>query len=106
MFDLVTELVSCKTCNISFTVKNPCCCQDSPTDGFSIAADLNCDSISLHSNNPLQVMSELHYLHADVVQPTSAEVAPLKIRCPLWEAHSIGQSSSYSTSFFSFLFPS
>jgi len=95
VFALVTELVSCKDCTITFTVKNPCCCQESPTDGFSIAADLNCDSISLHSNNPLQVLTALNLLDSDVVQPTAAEVAPLKIRCPQWEAHSIGQSSSY-----------
>jgi hypothetical protein len=95
VFALVTELNSCQMCNISFTVQNPCCCQGSPADGFSIAADLNCDSISLHSANRLTVMTNTNYLHPDVVQPTPDEVAPLRIRCPRWVAKSIVQNSSY-----------
>jgi hypothetical protein len=95
VFALVTELNSCQMCDISFTVQNPCCCQGSPADGFSIAADLNCDSISLHSANRLTVMTNTSYLHPDVVQPTPDEVAPLRIRCPRWVAKSIVQDSSY-----------
>ena len=95
VFALVAELNSCQMCTISFTVQNPCCCQGSPADGFSIAADLNCDSISSHSTNRLTVMTDTTYLHEDVVQPTQDEVAPLRIRCPKWVAKSIVQDSSY-----------
>jgi len=92
VFALPSLLAACTACNVSWVVTNPCCCMNSPSAGFSIGADVTCNSLQ-PSANKLTVMELLDYLDPSVVNKTVAEVAPLAVRCPEWEQYSIGQSS-------------
>jgi hypothetical protein len=96
VFTVADEFTACTTCIVAFTVKNPSCCRNTPTAGFSISADMSCNSIVAFT--PVTVVQDRAKLQQGVQatgQPTDAESTPLNIRCPVWTKYTIEQSSNF-----------